>query len=78
MMNPAKLFKLKSLWDAFTKNHPKFPKFLEAVHKNGLEEGTIFEMNVTTRSGKTLSCNLKLKESDIKLFKELSDLFGSM
>lgn len=75
MINPAKLFKLKSVWDTFVQNHPKFPKFLEAVHQNGLEEGAIFEINVTTKAGKTISSNLKLKESDIQLFQELSELF---
>lgn len=74
MFNPTKLFKIKSAWDTFASNHPKFAMFLNAVHQNGIEEGTIIEINVTTASGKTLSSNLKLTKSDMDLFRELSEL----
>lgn len=74
MINPAKLIKLKSSWDMFTKNHPKFPKFLETIRKDALEEGTIIEINVKTLDGKILTSNIKLKESDIKLINDLSEL----
>lgn len=77
MINPAKLLKLKGAWDVFSQNHPKFPKFINAVHQNGLQEGTIIEINVTTAEGKTLSSNLKLKESDLSLLGELSELFNN-
>ena len=77
MFNPAKLFKIKSAWEKFTVNHPKFPKFMEAVGKTALEEGTVFEFNVTTVEGTSLSSNIKLTKSDIELFRELSELFKS-
>lgn len=77
MINPAKLLKLKGAWDVFSQNHPKFPKFINAVHQSGLQEGTIIEINVTSADGKTLSSNIKLKESDITLFGELSDLINN-
>lgn len=72
MMNPAKLLKLKNAWDAFSINHPKFPKFLTAVKNNAIKEGTIIEINITTAEGKSLSSNLKLTQSDIELINELS------
>lgn len=75
MINPAKLFKLKSAWDTFSKNHPKFPKFLEAMHKSGMEEGSLIEINVTTPDGKTICSNIKITQSDKELFAELSELF---
>jgi len=78
MFNPAKLLKLKNSWDTFTQNHPKFPKFLNAVHKDSIQEGTIIEIKVTSATGKTISSNVKLTESDIKLFDELSETFGNM
>jgi len=74
MINPTKLIKLKSAWDIFSHNHPKFPKFLNSVHKNALEEGSIIEINVTTISGRTLSSNIKLSQSDAELFRDLSEL----
>jgi len=77
MINPAKLFKLKKAWEKFSQNHPKFPKFLDAVHQNAVEEGTMIEINVTTASGETLTSNVKLTQSDAELFRELSELFGS-
>jgi len=77
MINPAKLLKLKSAWDAFAQNHPKFPKFMKAIHQNGMQEGTIIEINVTTPDGKILSSNIKLKESDVTLFSELSELLNN-
>lgn len=76
MMNPAKLFKLKSAWDTFTKNHPKFPQFLSAVQQNAIREGSIIEINVTTPEGKTLSTNLKLTASDMELLRSLSEMAG--
>lgn len=74
MINPAKLLKLKGAWDKFTNNHPKFPKFLEAVHSKAMNEGTVIEITVTTQSGETISSNIKLTGSDISLFSELKDL----
>ncbi len=66
--------KMKSLWDTFTLNHPKFPSFMNAVQKNGLEEGNIIEINITTKDGSILSSNIKLTQSDIEMFHELSEL----
>jgi hypothetical protein len=77
MINPAKLFKIKGAWERFAANHPKFPKFMEAVGKTALEEGTIFEFNVTTAAGANLTSNIKLTREDIELFKEMSELFKS-
>ena len=77
MINPAKLFKLKNAWDVFSQNHPKFPKFMKAIHENGMQEGTIIEINVTTPDGKILSSNIKIKESDVVLFSELSELLNN-
>ena len=74
MINPMKLIKIKNAWDLFSQNHPKFPKFLNSVHDNALEEGSIIEINVITVSGKTLSSNVKLSKSDAELFRELSEL----
>lgn len=74
MMNPAKLLKLKSAMDVFKKNHPKFLPFLSAAKQNSMKEGTIIEINVTSPDGKTISSNIKLQESDIQMFYELSDL----
>lgn len=74
MINPAKLFKIKSAWETFTTNHPKFPKFISAVQKSGIQEGTVIEINITTPSGETISSNLRLTQSDMELFREVSEM----
>lgn len=73
-MNPLKLLQLKSAWDRFKENHPKFPKFLKALYQRGMTEGTVIEIRVTTRGGEEMAANVKLKADDIELFKELQDL----
>ena len=77
MFNPAKILKIKGAWEKFTSNHPKLPKFVEAVGQTALEEGTVFEITVTSASGTTLSSNLKLTKSDLELFRDLSELLKS-
>lgn len=76
-MNPLKLLQLKSAWDRFQSNHPKFPKFLAALYQKGMKEGTIIEFRVTTPDGEEMAANVKLKEDDIALFRELQDLLKS-
>ena len=44
MINPMKLMKIKNAWSRFAANHPKFPLFLNAIVKKGIQEekkGTI-------------------------------------
>ena len=74
MINPAKLLKLKGAWDTFTKNHPKFPLFLNAVSKSGLPEDSIIEITITNPPGQTFSTNVKITKSDRELFDTLSDM----
>lgn len=73
-MNPMKLLQLKSAWERFRSNHPKFPRFLTAVYQQSIREGTVIEFHVTTPEGETLSSNIRLKADDIALFRELKDL----
>ncbi|MDF2871713.1 MAG: hypothetical protein K0R05_3288 [Anaerocolumna sp.] len=74
MLNPMKLMKLKKAWETFTGNHPKFPKFIEAIQNKGLQEGSVIEIIVTTPAGENISSNVKLTASDMALLSELKDL----
>lgn len=74
-MNPMKLLQLKSAWERFKGNHPKFPKYLSAVYQRGVKEGSLIEFKVTTPEGEELSANVRLKADDMELFKELTDMF---
>lgn len=73
-MNPTVLFKMKGMWDKFTKNHPKFPLFMKAVQQKGIQEGTILAMSVTTPDGEKIETNLRVTAEDMELFQELKQL----
>ena len=70
-MNLGNLMQLKSSWAAFTRNHPKFPKFLQAA-STAVKEDTLIEIKITTAEGKVIETNLKVKASDIELVKNLA------
>ena len=74
-INPLKLLQLKSAWERFKSNHPRFPLFLSAVSKRGIKEGTVIEFKVTTPEGEELVSNIKIKQSDIALFHEITNMF---
>ena len=73
MINPMKLMKMKNAWSRFTANHPKFPRFLHAVVRREIQEGTVFEFKVTSPDGQELVTNMRLSAEDIELWKELSE-----
>ena len=68
------LLRLKSAWDAFTANHPKFPSFLQAVKDKGVMENMTIDITVTYPDGNTLRSGLRVKESDIALLNSLADM----
>ena len=73
MINPMKLMKIKNAWARFAANHPKFPLFLNAIVKKGIQEETIFEFKVTYPDGQQLVTNMRLRAEDIELWKEISE-----
>ena len=72
--NPTAIFQMMNLWNKFKQNHPKFPKFMTAVYQNGIKEGSIIEINVTTADGQSLNSNLKISASDMELIEQLKEL----
>ena len=76
-MNPFKLMKLKSSWDTFANNHPKFPMFLQAVSQGDvIKEDTIIEINITTADGRAFSSNLKINSTDLELIEDIKELMN--
>lgn len=57
----------------FAAHHPKFPLFLNAIVRKGIQEGTIFEFKVTSPDGQELVTNMRLSSEDIELWKEISE-----
>ena len=74
-MNFQSLLQLKSLWQRFTNQHPKFPAFLRAAQP-ALKEGSILSFTITTPEGKTLESNLKVTSSDLELIESLKNMFS--
>ena len=69
-MNLGNIMQLKNSWATFTRNHPKFPKFLQAAG-TAVKEDTLIEIRLTTAEGKVIETNLKVKASDIELIRNL-------
>lgn len=74
MINPAAMMKMKKNMAEFTEHHPRFVQFLDVVRNEAIEEGTIIEINVTKKDGKTLSSNMRITEEDLALLNELKNL----
>ena len=70
-MDLGALMKIKSSWDAFTKNHPKFPAFLNAVKSQGIHEGTVMEITITNPGCDPLKSNIRITAQDLELFRSL-------
>lgn len=73
-MDPTQIFKLMGAWQQFTSKHPKFPKFLQAVSNEGIKEGTVIEIDVTTPDGKNYCTNLKITQSDLELLEQIKKM----
>ena len=74
MMNPASIMKIMNAKNKFTENHPKFVAFLNAVFSGGITEGTIIEITVTKPGEEPITTNMKVKQSDLDLMRELQDI----
>lgn len=74
MINPMKIMQIKGMWDKFTSNHPKFPRFLAAVSTNGIQEGTIIDITITEPNGEKMESNLKISAEDLELFRQLKEI----
>ena len=73
-VNPMALLGLKSDFDKFKNNHPRFLQFVKAFTKAGVQEGTIMECKVITTDGKELHANIKITADDLELLERLKDL----
>lgn len=74
MVNPAMIFRIKSMWDEFAGNHPKLPHFFRAVVSQPIEEGTVIEMIIKRPNGDSIASNVKLTASDLALIDQLKEL----
>lgn len=74
MFDFSSVMKMKSAWDTFNHNHPKFMPFCQAVGREGIGVGTIIEVKVTSPEGKEFNTNMKLTQSDLDLFEQVRSM----
>ena len=74
MFDFSSVMKIKSAWDTFSRNHPKFMPFMQAVGWEAIGDGTIIEIKVTSPEGKEFNTNMKLTQSDLDLFAQIKNI----
>lgn len=74
MLDFGSIMKIKSAWDTFTRNHPKFMPFMQAVGREAIGDGTIIEIKVISPEGKEFNTNMKLTQSDLDLFAQIRNM----
>lgn len=72
-MNIGNMMKFTGAWNTLKRNHPKFPAFCQAVSRKGIREGSIIEIAFITPEGEKIETNLKVKDSDLELLRQLSE-----
>ena len=72
-VNFQALMQMKTLWQRFTNNHPKFPAFLRAAQPE-IREGSILSISVKNPEGKVIETNLKVTASDIELIEAFKQM----
>lgn len=73
-MDIGLMMKLGGMWMKFSKNHPKFPQFMNSLKSNGLKADTIIDIKITYPDGKIIENNLKITESDLQMIEELKKI----
>lgn len=74
MFDFSSVMMIKSAWDTFSRNHPKFMPFMQAVGREAIGDGTIIEIKVTSPEGKEFNTNMKLTQSDLDLFAQMKNM----
>lgn len=74
MFDFSSVMKIKGAWDTFSRNHPKFMPFMQAVGREAIGDGTIIEIKVTSPEGKEFNTNMKLTQSDLDLFAQIQKM----
>ena len=76
MFNPGMIFQFKNMWERFQRNHPKFPRFLQVVGNEYMQEGTVIEISVMKADGENLTSNIKLNKEDMDLIAMIKNMAG--
>lgn len=70
-VNPASLLKLKKRYEIFSQQHPKILMFFKNVFVREIEPGTVIEIKVTDKDGKSAVTNMRLTPEDVETIQML-------
>ena len=73
-INPMLIMELQKKFGTFKTEHPRVFPFFNAVREDALQEGTIFDMKITTPEGVSKQCNIKVTQNDIELFRSMMEM----
>ncbi len=73
MINPAKLLQFRKEWGEFEVRHPKFVRYIMSIARNGIQEGSIIEIKVTSPDGTAIETNMKVSAEDVEMVKGLQN-----
>lgn len=76
-LNPLQILKIKNTINDFRARHPGFARFIKAIRKKGLPQGSVLEVKITFPEGQTMETNIRVSEEDLELLRTLSDLANS-
>lgn len=74
MFDFTAVMKIKNAWDSFTRNHPKFMPFMQAVASEAMADGTVIEIKVTSPEGKEFNTNMRITQSDLDLLAQMKNI----
>ena len=74
-LNPMELLKIRKVWNTFVSEHPKFLPYFGNLKSSGyLSEGSVIDMIVTDKEGKSVRYNMRLTKNDLELMRVLAEL----
>lgn len=73
-MNPSVIMQLLNAKKQFEQSHPKFAAFIKDLSKQGIAPSSIIDVQITKPDGTTVTANMRVQESDLKLLQELKSL----
>lgn len=66
--------KLKDKAGEFRERHQGFSRFIKAVQKKGLPQGSTIEMKITFPDQQVMNTSFRVKEEDLELLQMIGDM----
>ena len=73
-MNPTDLYKIAGMKNQFDRNHPGVARFLQAITRRQLTEGTVIEVSVTYPGEQPMVTNMKVGAQDLEMIRQLREM----